>query len=209
MLAVLAVCGVIEVRFCDETSFQLNSNIPYGWGPVGEQQGIKAIKGGNLNVFGLLDLQTNGLTTYLTEGRVDSVQIIEWLDDFSTTLTKPTVVVMDNAPWHRSKAFMDCLSRWEENNLIIYHLPTYSPHLNPIEIAWKMIKYQWLRPQDFNSKEKLHERIKYVLANFQTSEFSLNYKVSFDGLLSYTSSFSLAVGRDYASASSASRRLTS
>lgn len=175
MLGVMAVCGMIDVRFCDETSFQLSSNIPYGWGPVGEQQGIKAIRGGNLNVFGLLDVQTNQLTTYLTEGRVDSEQVIEWLDDFSQTLTKPTVVVMDNAPWHRSKAFMDCLSGWEDRNLIIYHLPTYSPHLNLIEILWKMIKYQWLRPQDFDSKQKLHDRIKYVLANFQTAEFTLNY----------------------------------
>ena len=147
-------------------------------GPVGEQQGIKAIRGGNLNVFGLLDVQTNQLTTYLTEGRVDSAQVIEWMDDFSRTLTKPTVIVMDNAPWHRSKAFMDCLCRWEEDsNMIIYHLPTYSPHLNPIEILWKMVKYQWLRPQDFMTRsKKLHDRIKYVLSQLSNlGSLPLNY----------------------------------
>lgn len=172
---VMAVCGMIDVRFCDETAFKLQSNIPYGWGPVGKQQGIKAIKGGQLNVFGLLDLQSNALTTYLTEGSVNSAQVIEWLDDFASSLSRFTIVVMDNAPWHRSKAFMNRLAEWESKGLLIYHLPTYSPHLNPIEITWKMIKYQWLRPQDFQSKACLHNRIKHVLANFQTEEFSLNY----------------------------------
>ena len=129
-------------------------------------------------MFGLLDIQTNRLTTYLTEGQVNSAQVIAWLNDFSATLTKPTVVVMDNAPWHRSEAFMDCIPKWEDSNLIIYHLPTYCPHLNPIEMMWKMIKYQWLRPQDFDSKEKLYERIKHVLTYFQTSEFSLNYNTN-------------------------------
>jgi hypothetical protein len=51
MLLVMAICGMIDLRFCDETTFKLESNIPYGWGPKGCQQGIKAIKGGNLNVF--------------------------------------------------------------------------------------------------------------------------------------------------------------
>ena len=178
MLTVLAVCGLIEVRFGDETAFSLNPNIPYGWGPIGEQQGIRCIKGGKLNVFGLLDVQHDRLTSYCTEGRVNTAQMIAWLDDFAATLSKPTVVVLDNAPWHRSMAFMAKMAAWEQRNLIIYHLPTYSPHLNPIEITWRMIKYQWLRPQDFASKQALHQRIAYILANFQQPEFAINYQSS-------------------------------
>jgi transposase len=175
MLLVMAICGMIDLRFCDETAFKLEFNIPYGWGPKGCQQGIKAIKRGNLNVFGLLDKKTGALTSYLTEGKVNSDQVIEWLDDFASTLNKPTIVVMDNAPWHRSRALMNRIAYWEDKNLLIYHLPTYCPHLNPIEITWKMMKYQWLRLQDFESKESLHNRIRHILANFQTQEFELNY----------------------------------
>jgi hypothetical protein len=36
-----------------------------------------------------------------------------------------------------------------------------------------MMKYQWLRPQDFELKENLHNRIQHILANFQTQEFEL------------------------------------
>lgn len=104
--------------------------------------------------------------------------MIAWLDDFAATLSKPTIVVLDNAPWHRSKAFVAKMVAWEQRSLIIYHLPTYSPHLNPIEITWCMIKYQWLRPQDFASKQALHQRIAYILANFQQPEFTINYQPS-------------------------------
>lgn len=175
MLTVLALAGLLDLRFGDETAFSLNPNIPYGWGPIGEQQGIKCIKGGNLNVFGLLDVQNERLTSYCTEGRVNSEQMIEWLDDFAATLTKPTVVVLDNAPWHRSRAFMAKLPDWESQHLLIYHLPPYCPHLNPIEITWRMMKYQWLRPKDFTSRAALHQRIHYILANFQAPEFTLRY----------------------------------
>lgn len=177
-LLVLAVCGLVELRFCDETAFSLTPNIPYGWGPIAQQQGIKCLKGGNLNVFGLLDLQKGCLSSYTTLGRVDSDQVIEWLNDFATTLSKPTVVVMDNAPWHKSKKFMDQLANWEHQNLLIYHLPPYSPHLNPIEIAWRMMKYQWLRPKDFESKVALHNRIAHILTNFQEPEFEINFAQS-------------------------------
>ena len=175
MLTVLAVAGLLDLCFGDETSFSLTPNIPYGWGPVGKQQGIKCIKGGNLNVFGLLDVQNDRLTSYCTQGRVNSEQMIEWLGDFVGTLTKPTVVVLDNASWHRSAAFMAKRSEWEKHNLFIYHLPAYCPHLDPIEITWRMIKYQWLRPKDFISELALHERIRYLLANFQALEFTLHY----------------------------------
>lgn len=72
MLTVLAVCGLIKVRYGNETAFSLNPSIPYGWGPIGEQQGIHCIKGGKLNVFGLLDVQHDWLTSYCTKGRVNT-----------------------------------------------------------------------------------------------------------------------------------------
>lgn len=40
------------------------------------------------------------LTTYQSTGSVDSQQVIEWLDDFASTMEKQTVVVLDNASWH-------------------------------------------------------------------------------------------------------------
>ncbi len=174
-LSTLAAHGIIDLRFGDETAFSLTSNIPYGWNPIGEQQGIKCRKGGSLNVFGLLDVHYNCLRSYTTQDRVNTAQVIDWLNDFANSLSKPTVVVLDNAPWHKSKEFMAQIPRWQNQYLFIYHIPTYSPHLNLIEIAWRMMKYYWLRPEDFESQQALHQRINYILTHFQMPEFEIDF----------------------------------
>jgi len=41
------------------------------------------------------------------------------------------------------------LPEWEEKDFYIFNLPTYSPHLNIIEILWRRMKYEWLKPEDY------------------------------------------------------------
>ncbi len=43
------------------------------------------------------------------------------------------VVFLDNAPFHRSRAFREAAGRWRERGLEVAYLPRYSPHLNPVE----------------------------------------------------------------------------
>lgn len=177
MLCVLSVCGVIDLRFCDETAFNLTSNIPYGWTPIGEQQGIEASKGGNFNVFGLLNVHTGALNSYTTTGSVNSDQVIEWLDDFAELVTKMTVLILDNAPWHKSAKVAAKMKEWQDRGLYIYFIPPYSPHLNYIEILWRMMKYKWLRPGDFKSKADLHDRINCILRHYGEESFQIDFSV--------------------------------
>lgn len=175
MLCVLSVCGVIDLRFCDETAFNLTSNIPYGWTPIGVQQAIKSSKGANLNVFGLLNVHSGSLNSYLTTGVVNSDQVIDWLDDFVKLVTQPTVLVLDNAPWHKSAKVSAKIEEWQAKGMYIYFIPPYSPHLNYIEILWRMMKYYWLRPKDFTSKSTLHNRITYILRHYGEPSFEIEF----------------------------------
>lgn len=169
--------GKIDLRYADETAFSLQSNVPYGWSKKGKQVGIPSRKGGNLNVFGLLNLQGH-LTSYQTTGSVNSDQIIEWLNDFASTIELPTVVVLDNAPWHTSNAVEEMISKWEEQELYIFRLPIYSPHLNKAETLWRKMKYEWLKPEAFTCKESLHKAIDNILTNYNNDEFSINFSVN-------------------------------
>jgi hypothetical protein len=55
--------GRIDLRYADQTGFNLLPNVPYGCIRVGQQRGISSQKSGTLNIFGLLNLRGD-LTSY-------------------------------------------------------------------------------------------------------------------------------------------------
>lgn len=176
-LTILHLLGLIDLRYADESAFNLQPNIPYGWIKEGEQREIHSQKGGNLNVFSLLNIQGN-LTSYQTTQNVNALQIIDWLEDFKTKIELPTVVVMDNAPWHTAQAVDDKLAEWENQGLYIYKLPPYCPHLNLAETLWRKIKCEWLKPEDFLSKEALHLAINNILTNYNNEKFCIDFSIN-------------------------------
>jgi transposase len=48
-------------------------------------------------------------------------------------LSKPTVIVMDNASFHKNEALLELI---KAKGHIVEFLPPYSPDLNPIEHKW-------------------------------------------------------------------------
>ncbi len=73
---------------------------------------------------------------------------------------------MDNAPFHRSKSFREKIKEWKENNIRIFYLPTYSPHLNVIEILWRFMKYEWIEFGAYKSWKTFVAYIEDVIINF-------------------------------------------
>ncbi len=129
--------------FADESGFNLDDYVPYGWQPKNEYLTITPSKSSSTQIFGIMNLQ-NKLHSYSKKGSMDSQTVIAFMDDFHQNITQPTVIVMNNAPIHKSHQFLQKVKQWKEDGLFIFFLPTYSPHLNSIEILWRMIKYQWL-----------------------------------------------------------------
>lgn len=169
--------GWIDLLFGDETGFSLEPNIPYGWLPVGEQTGIVSEHKHVGNVFGLLSTKTQGVMHWYDKN-IDSEFVIQCLDDLTERIDKPTVVVLDNAPWHRSQKVLSKFPEWNRNDLYIFFLPTYSPHLNLIEIFWRKIKYEWLEPEHFVSPIILKQAVLNILRNYG-SQFQINFSKNF------------------------------
>ncbi len=166
--------GFIDLFFADGSGFSLTPYIPYGWQKKGITVSIPSQRSGQINVFGLLS-RDNEFESYTTMGSVNSQLIISYIDDFAQKIKRKTVIVMDNAPTHKSLAFRAKIEEWKEQDLYIWFLPTYSPHLNIIEILWRKIKYEWLRPKDYCSKETLLEALENIL-NGVGNEFKIKFK---------------------------------
>jgi transposase len=168
---------LINIYFADEAGFSLTPSVPYCWSKIGQQKPIPTKKYLAYNVFGLMSPEQK-LVTYLTEKTINSEFIIQSLDDFAQNLTKVTVIVLDNAPWHRSKYVQTKIEELEKKGLFLLYLPTYSPHLNKIETLWRFIKLQWLKIKDYANLGSLRTAIKNIFKQFGTEyqiKFTMNY----------------------------------
>jgi len=147
--------GVQDLHYFDEAGFSLTPSVPYGWQRIGERIEIPSSKSKQINVLGFLNYQSDSFHPYMVEGGVDAAIVITCVNSFCAKLSRPTTVVIDNAPIHTSAEFQSMIPEWESRNLYFWFLPPYSPELNLIERLWKQIKYSWLPLEAYQSFEKM------------------------------------------------------
>ncbi len=155
--------GHIDLYYGDESGFCRTSALPYGWQFPGEQVATQPRHSQRFNVLGFYNATTNDLHAAAREGSLDGAFVLDTLDTWAATRTRPTVLVLDNAKIHHTAAFQLRLAAWEKQNLYVFYLPTYSPHLNKIETLWRKIKYEWLRPEAYLTFKALKTAVWYIL----------------------------------------------
>lgn len=166
--------GYIDLYFADACHFSLTPSVRYAWQKKGEQISVPSAKSIALSVFGLMTPDCI-LFSETFQGTLDSGKIIDVIDKFSETIVKQTVVVVDNAPVHHSKAFQAKIQEWQELDLYVYFLPPYSPELNKIETLWRFIKYKWLPLDAYANINNLKERLADILQNVGQLKYSINF----------------------------------
>ena len=155
--------GTIDLLYGDESSVSEEGYVPYGWQFKDEAVQIEVAKGQRLNCFGLISRQ-NQLHYATTSGSITAVFVMDQLETLSWTLTKPTVVVLDNARIHTAEKVQQRLGDWQQRGLYLFYLPPYSPHLNLAERLWKELKARWLRPDDYQTSGSLFYAVWLALA---------------------------------------------
>jgi len=109
---------------------------------------------GRTNVIGAL-LDGVLLTVSLFQTTINKSVFNAWvIQDLIPKLPKKSVVVMDNATFHKGK---DMIKALEDANHTFFILPPYSPDLNPIEKKWAQVKA--LRRKNGGSVEELFKKI--------------------------------------------------
>ena len=156
--------GCIDLYYFDEAGFALDTTIPYAWQEPNRVIELPAFRAGRINVLGFMN-RKNDLHAYMFEQSIHTGVVVACFDAFCHTLTKKTVVVVDNASIHTSDDFADRLPYWKQQGLIVKYLSPYSPELNLIEILWRRIKYTWLPFSAYECLNALIEALEDILSH--------------------------------------------
>jgi len=142
--------GSIDLFYGEESRVSEEGYVPYRWQFKDESVEIQVAKGQRLNCFALISRQ-NQLHYATSSSSIRAVFVVEQLEALSWKLTKPTVVVLDNARIHTPDRVRQQCRYWQQRGLYIFYLPAYSPHLNLAQRLWKELKARWLRPEDYQT----------------------------------------------------------
>lgn len=173
ILRSLEATGAIDLYYLDETGFTLVPPIPYAWQVIGQTLAIPSQRSKRLNVLGFMSPQGK-LESYVSEQSITGDVVVACIEAFFSHVDKPTVIVMDQASIHVGHSVKDRRDDWAQRGLYLFELPTYSPELNLIEIAWRFMKYQWLDSSAYESWKNLVAEVEKILAGFG-EEFVIDF----------------------------------
>lgn len=162
-----------DLIYFDETGFTLTPCVPYAWQAPEQPLTLPSQASPRVNVLGFLNLR-GAFQAYVTEDSVNAEFVIHCFEAYCAQLSKPCLIVLDNAPTHRSAAFEAKIKEWEAAGMYLLFLPPYCPELNLIEILWRKLKYEWLPLSAYESFQQLVETLEDTL-----KEVGSKYRVSF------------------------------
>lgn len=131
-----------DIVYMDETGFAPGTSRGHGYSHTGQR------------IYGDVDSQSRPRTSLiggyrngkliapvLFNGNCNTDTTNVWLKAHLLPVLKPdSVIVMDNASFHKSQETRDII---KAAGCFVLFLPPYSPHLNPIEKLWANIKRAW------------------------------------------------------------------
>lgn len=159
----------LKLFYVDQVGFSLALKPIKTWTPKGSgiQFEIPSRQGsaGRLNLIGALDFAAHKLFYRDLEGGCDAQKCEAFLDSLADQADPEglTVVVLDNARFHKAKNIKAKEPIWQEKGVFLRYLPPYSPQLNPIEAFWRVLKGFLLPRRLYTSLKNLKQAVFSVL----------------------------------------------
>lgn len=130
--ALIEKYGADNVVYFDESGFKAHTGRLSGWAQKGRKLYCD-VKGKREVKTNLLMAQRGKklLAPFVFTGSCTASLVTRWAQDMLVKeLTEPSIIIMDNAPFHNKKALRSLLKK---HGHALLPLPPYSPDFNPIE----------------------------------------------------------------------------
>ena len=126
----------IALGFIDEASPQTSANTVRFWS-FGNSPIIKNTTKYKANAIGFYAINGHSVKDFIPDSSQESIEAFLTKVRNANRDFQAVVVILDRYSSHRAKTVRNAA---ESCNIVLVHLPAYSPDLNPIEFIWKTIK---------------------------------------------------------------------
>ena len=111
-----------------------------------------------LNIHGAINLET-GQTQILAVEKVNALSFIKLLGEIEGTHTAMRLihVFVDNASYHKAGVVKEWLAA-AGRKIVLHFLPSYCPHLDPIERLWALMHENVTHNRDYKTFNEFRER---------------------------------------------------
>lgn len=115
------------------------------WAPEGSRPtALKDLRFSSAYILGAVcPAENKGAAIVMPTCDTEAMNIFLQEVRFNVSEDAHAVIIMDGAPWHRSKDIA------LPDNISIIILPSYSPELNPAECIWHYMRSHWLSGRIF------------------------------------------------------------
>ena len=137
-----AGAGGIELAHVDEAGFAPQPPDRPAWTKSGEAHAIAAKRAQRMNAIGALLSSGRPVMATLWQS-VNGLWPFGFLMALIERVSKPLVVVLDDASIHTAKKLKPYWDLLEEKGMQFCFPPPYSPGLGRIELLWRKMKYEW------------------------------------------------------------------
>lgn len=154
------------VWFADEAGVRSDYHAGTTWAPVGKTPVVKTT--GSRHAVNMISaVAPDGSLRFSTyTGRFTSTEFIDFCKRLLHDADGPVFLVVDGHPTHRSKATKTFVAS-TGGRLKLYHLPGYSPQLNPDEWVWNNVKAAKIGRAGITSQDDLRTKAISALRRLQ------------------------------------------
>jgi transposase len=156
------------VFFEDEMTLATQGTVGYTWARVGQTPEARVFgRHKGVKAFGAISAQ--GVFRYRVQlDYFSQVSFRAFLTAFRATTDGYLFVIIDGAPYHKGAAVTDFAAD-PRNEMELFHLPAYSPDLNPQEHVWKVFRKEHTHNRSFHST---NETLQAARSGFRSLQHS-------------------------------------
>ena len=159
--------GKVRLMFQDEAGFGRINKPKYCWCEKGIRPSVPCHHIREYRyVYGAVEPLT-GESCFLIMPYCNTVCMNLFLQELSKQFPDDILLLCcDGAAWHKSKAVEI------PDNIVLFHIPPYTPEMNPIEQIWKEIRKRGFRNEVFATLEKVVLRLCDTISSLLPSTIS-------------------------------------